>query len=104
MHRSLGSVALESLELAKNFRSSPEVVDWVNKAFQNIFPPEDDLTAGMGRFHASLPDPENKAVGKVNVHPLRGDDPNDELNEVMEILGDELNKNEYLFSWYFGSK
>ncbi len=95
MHRSLSSVTLKSLELAKNFRSSPEVVDWVNRAFQNIFPPEDDLTAGIGRFHASSPDPENKAVGKVNVHPLRGDDPNDELNEVMEILGDELNKNEH---------
>ena len=95
MHRSLGSVTLKSLELAKNFRSSPEVVDWVNRAFQNIFPPEDNLIAGMGRFHASLPDPENKAVGKVSVHALRGDDPNDELSEVMEILGDELNKNEH---------
>jgi len=95
MHRSLGNVVLESLELTKNFRSSPKIVDWVNRVFKNIFPPKDNLIAGIGRFHASLPDPENKSRGEVSVHALRGDDPNDELNEVMEILGDELNKNEH---------
>ena len=95
MHKSLGNIVLENLELAKNFRSSPEVVDWVNRAFQNIFPSKDNLIAGIGRFHASSPDPKNKTTGKVSVHALRGNDSNDELNKVMEILGDELNKNEH---------
>ncbi|MGE4658814.1 MAG: UvrD-helicase domain-containing protein, partial [Gammaproteobacteria bacterium] len=93
-HRAVGNVALESLELTQNFRSAPGIVDWVNRAFRDIFPAKDDLTAGMGRFHSSLAVRKIRAGHGVKVHPLRGSDPRHELDRVMEILGSELNKNE----------
>jgi ATP-dependent helicase/nuclease subunit A len=39
----LGNVALESLELRRNFRSAPPLVHWCNDAFARIFPRADDL-------------------------------------------------------------
>ncbi len=37
---------IQSLKLAQNFRSSPDIVAWVNKAFANILPAKDDVLSG----------------------------------------------------------
>lgn len=35
-----------ALQLSANFRSSPTIIDWVNRRFQNIFPQYDDVLLG----------------------------------------------------------
>jgi ATP-dependent helicase/nuclease subunit A len=46
----LGDVPLNFLQLQANFRSRPELVDWVNPQFQQIFPQRDKSDAGAVRY------------------------------------------------------
>ncbi len=50
----IGSVRLEALQLARNFRSVPEVIEWTNRAFTSLFPDTDDLRASAVAFTPSL--------------------------------------------------
>ncbi|MFT5372460.1 MAG: ATP-dependent helicase/nuclease subunit A, partial [Lysobacterales bacterium] len=67
----LGSVPLEPLHLSSNFRSAPEIIDWVNHYFPNVFAQPSYHTAN---FVAYTP---VKAVrqdqGKVCAHPFNND-------------------------------
>jgi ATP-dependent exoDNAse (exonuclease V) beta subunit len=49
----LGAVALSPLELTANFRSSGQIVDWVNRTFDTIFPREESAGVGAVRYTAS---------------------------------------------------
>ncbi len=49
----LGDLPLVSLELHRNFRSAPAVVDWVNR-FEDVFPPHDDPGRGAVRYVRSV--------------------------------------------------
>lgn len=48
-----GSVALEPLELTTNFRAQPQIVDWVNRTFEAVFPQEESAGIGAVRYTAS---------------------------------------------------
>jgi ATP-dependent exoDNAse (exonuclease V) beta subunit len=50
----IGSVRLEALQLARNFRSVPSLIEWTNGAFGNLFPKSDDLRASAVAFTPSL--------------------------------------------------
>jgi ATP-dependent helicase/nuclease subunit A len=50
----VGDVALESLQLTRNFRSSPSLVAWTNTLFTRLFPPDDDVRASAVAFTPSL--------------------------------------------------
>ncbi|KTD10727.1 UvrD/REP helicase [Legionella gratiana] len=61
----IGSVKLHPLELSCNFRSTPTIVDWVNKQFNYIFPKQIDIESGSVPFHPSVnvsKDKENSAI------------------------------------------
>lgn len=51
--RGIGEIALELLTLTDNFRSQAGVVDWVNAAFQGLFPRDNDAAAGAIRYTPS---------------------------------------------------
>lgn len=66
----IGGLPLEKLHLTRNNRSCPVVVDWVNRAFERVFPPQDDETRGAiayRPFAATLASEEGEGV---QVHPL----------------------------------
>jgi len=42
----IGAVQLEPLVLSVNFRSRPEIVDWVNRTFEAILPASDEIESG----------------------------------------------------------
>ena len=44
--RGLGDISLEPLELTANFRSAGQVVEWVNRTFQAVFPQEESAVLG----------------------------------------------------------
>ncbi|MEP7246880.1 MAG: UvrD-helicase domain-containing protein [Gammaproteobacteria bacterium] len=50
----IGNVPLESLQLSRNFRSTPVLVDWTNKTFAQLFPVNDDVRASAVAFTPSL--------------------------------------------------
>jgi ATP-dependent helicase/nuclease subunit A len=52
--RGIGNVRLEPLRLTRNFRSIPQVIEWINDAFTTLFPAEDDLRASAVSFTRSL--------------------------------------------------
>jgi ATP-dependent exoDNAse (exonuclease V) beta subunit len=50
----VGNVAMEPLQLTRNFRSSPRLVGWTNSLFAQLFPPTDDVRASAVAFTPSL--------------------------------------------------
>jgi ATP-dependent exoDNAse (exonuclease V) beta subunit len=50
----IGTVRLEPLQLARNFRSVPSLIAWTNTSFGRLFPPADDLRASAVAFTPSL--------------------------------------------------
>lgn len=50
----IGPVALTSLELRCNFRSTETIVNWVNQQFTRIFPQQVDIESGAVSFHPSV--------------------------------------------------
>jgi ATP-dependent exoDNAse (exonuclease V) beta subunit len=50
----IGTVRLEPLQLSRNFRSVPGLIEWTNTAFGRLFPPADDLRASAVAFTPSL--------------------------------------------------
>ncbi|HRQ57139.1 MAG TPA: UvrD-helicase domain-containing protein [Azoarcus taiwanensis] len=68
--RGIGGVPLEALRLSRNNRSSPAVVDWVNQAFDAIFPPADQISRGTIRYRSFVATHEPLPSAGVAVHPL----------------------------------
>jgi len=88
--RGIGDIELESLALERNFRSAPQVVSWVNETFARVFPPEDQIAAGVAGFRASVATRGAAGEQFVATYPLRGADPRAESARVVEILEAEL--------------
>jgi len=62
----VANVQMELLQLQVNFRSAPQVVDWVNAVFAGAFPPEDDIARGGVCYSASTARPD--ALAGTGVH------------------------------------
>jgi len=78
----LGSIRFEPLALRSNFRSTREVVEWVNQSFPQILPRKDDIESGAVAYleTASIRD----AGGGVEVHAFL--DPQAEADRVIQLL------------------
>ena len=50
----IGGIGLESLRLNRNNRSHPEVVDWINATFPDVFPPADNPQSGAVKFAPAI--------------------------------------------------
>lgn len=50
----IGDITLNFLKLTTNFRSEPELVEWVNTFFKAQFPKEDDIVSSAIAFTASV--------------------------------------------------
>jgi ATP-dependent helicase/nuclease subunit A len=51
----IGQVPLTPLRLRRNFRSAPQLVEFCNTLFAQVFPAADDLRAGAVAYHLSIP-------------------------------------------------
>jgi ATP-dependent helicase/nuclease subunit A len=82
----IGSVALEPLRLARNFRSQQGIVEWANQAFARVLPARSDIASGAVSFepavavHAAGIDPA------VVVHALVEGDARDEADCVVDLV------------------
>ncbi|MCY3640576.1 MAG: UvrD-helicase domain-containing protein, partial [Gammaproteobacteria bacterium] len=93
-HEGIGDIRCESLDLTRNFRSSPVVIDWVNDTFTRIFPAEDELRAGAARFSPCEAVRASSGRQTVQVHGLRGSDPDAETRRAAEIVAAERARSE----------
>lgn len=66
----IGEVHLERLQLYRNNRSSPAIVDWINYTFAPIFPTYDDIAQGAIHYRPFIATKPNLATAGVNVHPI----------------------------------
>ena len=50
----LGNIQLEPLDLQVNFRSQASIIDWVNNAFTQVFPPCDNISRGAVSYSPAI--------------------------------------------------
>ena len=93
-HEGIGDIHCESLDLARNFRSAPVLIDWVNDTFTSIFPAEDDLRAGAARFSPCEAVRKPSSGQTVQMHALRGSGPDAETRRAAEIVAAERVRSE----------
>ncbi|MES2012691.1 MAG: 3'-5' exonuclease, partial [Pseudomonadota bacterium] len=66
----IGHLPLERLQLSRNNRSHPEVVSWINHAFQQVFPDNDNINQGAISYREFIAT-RNAIDGEgVVLHPL----------------------------------
>ena len=89
----IGDLRLQRLHLTRNNRSCPAVVEWVNAAFAQVFPPHDSVTRGAISYR---PFAATRAVlpGEgVLVHPLVAENTGDlatlEARHVAQLIAQE---------------
>lgn len=61
----IGPLALTSIELSSNFRSTGTIIQWINTHFTHIFPHLEDIESGAIAFHPStavLPATEDSGI------------------------------------------
>ena len=78
---------VEALQLERNFRSSPVIVDWVNQTFAAIFPEQQDVVRGaVAHAQASS---ALKHAGQIKLNIQIGKDLKLEANAVVELIKQE---------------
>ena len=69
-HSSIAHLPLKPLKLSLNNRSHPEIIDWINHSFNQIFPKQDNpFEAAISYRTCTANLPENSRAS-VQVHPL----------------------------------
>jgi len=79
-----GLPPVEALQLERNFRSSPAIVDWVNAAFQSIFPDRQDVISGAVAHAPAVAALSHD--GSVNLHLQTGKDAALEAGYVVNLV------------------
>ena len=80
----IGNIALKSLKLWRNNRSTPPVVEWINHAFEHIFPQEDSIKRGAIRYRPFVATKAGEPFAGVSVHAM--------LNEKINANDEENNE------------
>lgn len=74
----IGHLPLTRLQLSRNNRSHPTVVDWINRAFQQVFPLRDNMHHGAISYRPFTASRSHVEHEHVVVHPLVIDAAEDE--------------------------
>jgi len=82
----VGSVALEQLTLTVNFRSDPNIVDWINQTFSSVLPITADSIFGSVPYSSASAIKTSQAGTGVTVHPFIGDKEVGEAERVVELI------------------
>jgi len=83
-----GLPPVEALQLERNFRSSPAIVDWVNAAFRSIFPDRQDVISGAVAYAPAVAALSH--TGSVNLHLQTGKDEALEADYVVDLVREAL--------------
>ena len=87
--RGLRSIRLEPLRLTANFRSSPAVIDWLNRVFPDVLATQNDAEQGAVKYSPSVASVGERA-GAVNVHAFVNGDDGTEAARIVTIVREAL--------------
>lgn len=74
-HSGIGQIPLVPITLSVNFRSTPQIVEWVNTRFQRVLPPYEDIATGAVSYSTCMANPQDDfAHSAVELHPCLNDD------------------------------
>ncbi len=85
-HKRLGQVGLETLTIHTNFRSQPGLVEWVNRCFEPLMPPVEDITSGAVGFEPSTAYHNIQPLHSVTVSPGFHNGGQDEAQRLVRQL------------------
>jgi ATP-dependent helicase/nuclease subunit A len=80
----IGNIKLIPLTLSVNFRSTPQIVDWVNISFKKILPPFEDISTGAVSYNNSTAN-DAKQVADSAVH-IHCHDPQQQALEIVALI------------------
>ncbi len=83
--RGLGALPLTALQLRRNFRSAPELIEWVNQYGAGAFPRRDDARLAAIRYLPALAARE-QIEGAVSVHASLGGDGAGEARQIATLI------------------
>ena len=81
----IGGVRLEALQLRRNFRSAPPLIDWVNAHCGALFPKRDDARLAAIRYLPAVA-ARPELAGAVAVHPYRAPAADAEAAGIVELV------------------
>ena len=81
----LGAIRFEPLTLSVNFRSRPELVEWVNRTFAPILADKDDIESGAVAYSPSVPGAK-AGVALIGMHAFENE--RDEARRVIQLIRD----------------
>ena len=82
----LGPVRLRFLVLETNFRSSTEIVSWVNEALSEAFPQVEDTVTGGVTYSPSTAYRTDMDGSTIRIHPFFRDDLEAQAEKVVQII------------------
>jgi ATP-dependent exoDNAse (exonuclease V) beta subunit len=85
----IGNISLEHLQLHRNNRSDPVIVNWVNSVFPTVFPSQADARMGAVSYASCTTDRQACGFADVAVHPFFADQEHEALgsDEASRIIG-----------------
>ena len=86
----LGNIRPTPLQLYRNNRSHPEIIDWVNTTFSRVFAPADDIIRGAVRYQPCVAGKSADPSAGVTIHPvINGDVDPDTGDSAPKSFADE---------------
>lgn len=84
----LGHIKLIPLTLSVNFRSVPDIVEWVNNHFAKIFPTFEDIAMGAVRYSISQAhaDYSEKNTRQVTLNPIPEAHDTKQADAIIELI------------------
>jgi ATP-dependent exoDNAse (exonuclease V) beta subunit len=84
----IGAIKLQHLQLVRNNRSDPTVVDWINTVFPAVFPEQSNAHSGAVSYAPCATDKPATGAAQIRVHPAIGgsDDADAKQAEALSII------------------
>ncbi len=94
-NQGLGNIYLEPLTLTVNFRSTHEIVSWVNESFTHVFPNYNDIPTGAVTYSRSTSHQSDTTLSQaVFLHPFINSTSNhDQAQKIIDIILHERKEN-----------
>lgn len=89
----LGSITLEPLILQANFRSTPNLIAWINTQFSNIFPTQSNISAGAVVFSPCIATKESDKESGAFLHTFFEEEKSSTAQKLVDIVKKEQSLN-----------
>ena len=84
--KGIGQIKLKSLKLWRNNRSQPPLVEWVNIAFDKVFPDQDSISRGAIQYRQFVATKDSESAAGVTVHAMLDEKPSSNTDDDEEPI------------------